>query len=131
LIEPLRERLEQSGLPYVIENVVGAPLRRDVTLCGSMFPGLRVRRHRVFEASFPISEMPLCRHNVQGRVIGVFGDHPDPPRPYRTNCAVDLPNAQDAMGIHWMNWLELCEAIPPAYTEWIGKQLMAALRVPA
>jgi len=128
LIEAVRSRIRfvYTGTPYIIENVVGAPLQADAVLCGSMF-GLRVRRHRIFEASFPLASI-ACDHKNQGPTIGVFGDHPDPPRPYRTNCAINVENARDAMGIDWMTWLELCESIPPAYTEWIGKQLLSALK---
>ena len=127
LVDETRARLVEAAVPYVIENVVGAPLRHDYVLCGSMF-GLRVRRHRIFEvdgAAYGLS--PRCSHKTQGKVIGVFGDHPDPPRPYRTNCAVNVDNARDAMDIDWMTWRELCLSIPPAYTEFIGKQLLAAL----
>ena len=128
LIDPIRARLKACGTPYVIENVIGAPVRPDLLLCGSMF-GLRVRRHRIFEMSmFPLLSM-LCRHDEQRDVIGVFGDHPDPPRPYRTNCAVSVQNARDAMGIDWMTWLELCESIPPSYTQYIGEWMIRELKL--
>jgi len=127
LIEPVRVALLATGKRFIIENVVGAPLRQDVLLCGSMFEGLRVRRHRIFETHGILIPQLRCNHSMQGRVIGVFGDHPDPPRPYRTNCAVNLPNALDAMGISWMTWLELCEAIPPAYTNYIGDHAIKQL----
>ena len=127
LVDAIRDRLEATGTPYVIENVIGAPVRPDLLLCGSMF-GLRVRRHRIFElSSFPLISMP-CRHYEQIDVIGVFGDHPDPPRPYRTNCAVSVQNARDAMGIDWMTWLELCESIPPSYTQYIGEWMLQELK---
>src|SRR5262252_358856 len=71
LYEPVRRRLEASGLPWVIENVIGAPYRQGVVLCGSMF-GLRVRRHRNFEASF-LMLAPACDHATQGRPLGVYG----------------------------------------------------------
>ena len=58
LIEPVREMLMRSGKPYVIENVDGAPLLDPVVLCGTMFKGLRVLRHRLFEANFPIIPPP-------------------------------------------------------------------------
>ena len=61
-IEAVRERLAGSGIPYVIENVPGAPLRSPVMLCGAMFAGLRVYRHRLFEASFPIPAPPEPEH---------------------------------------------------------------------
>lgn len=61
-IPATRARLRATGVPYVIENVPGAPLASPVRLCGSMF-GLDVRRHRLFETSFPV-EVPSCDHSV-------------------------------------------------------------------
>ena len=128
LIAPMRERLAASGIPWVIENVVGAPLIDPILLCGSMFD-LGVRRHRLFESSLPLHVWPVrCNHKQQGKVIGVWGDHPDPPRPYRTNCAVNLATARTAMGMGWTTWRELCQAIPPAYTKFIGEQIINMLR---
>ena len=120
-IEAIRERLVASGVPYVIENVVGAPLKNPVTICGSSF-GLGVRRHRLFEASFPIVRLP-CAHAKTS--IGVYGDHPQISK--GMNRAHTLAQASEAMGIHWMAWQELCEAIPPAYTEHIGAQILATI----
>lgn len=125
LLTPIRERLrrESDGRPYIIENVPGAPLY-GVTLCGSAF-GLRVRRHRVFEANFYIPPLP-CDHRGQGRPVGVYhvlNDHV----PQGGTTAVDLAEAQEAMGIDWMNWADLKEAIPPAYTDYIGQILMATV----
>jgi DNA (cytosine-5)-methyltransferase 1 len=65
LIEEVRELLEDTGLPYVIENVDGAPLRDPVTLCGTMFPGLRVIRHRLFEANWPLVAPPHRRAGIR------------------------------------------------------------------
>ena len=62
LVEPVRDMLAATGKPYVIENVVGSPLKDYVTLCGTMFPGLRVIRHRLFEANFPIPARPHPKH---------------------------------------------------------------------
>ena len=124
LIEPCRDRLVESGLPYVIENVEGAPLIAPLVLCGSMF-GLGVargylRRHRLFECSFPILG-PRCQH--RGVAVGVYGHggHSGKHRMlYRQEAA-------EAMGIDWMNRDELCQAIPPAYTYFVGRRLMEAL----
>jgi DNA (cytosine-5)-methyltransferase 1 len=121
LIEATRERLRESGLPYVIENVVGAPLLAPIRLCGSSF-GLGVQRHRLFESNVPMLA-PSCQH--KGRSIGVYGDHPQVSK--GMNRAKTLSEASEAMGIDWMDWHELCEAIPPAFTEYIGKALLAAL----
>jgi DNA (cytosine-5)-methyltransferase 1 len=129
LIGPTRDLLEASGRPYVIENVEGAPLRHPVLLCGTMFPGLRVIRHRLFEASFPIETPGHGRHPLvfthdkrkahYGRLdqdtsfVQVTGGG---------NCTV--ANARDAMGAGWMTKAELNEAIPPAYGQWIGEQFL-------
>jgi hypothetical protein len=124
LLTPVRPLIQATGLPYVIENVTGAPLE-GVFLCGSSF-GLGVRRHRIFESNLLLLGAP-CQHQAQGRPVGVYhvpGD--DIPKGGKT--ARDVPEAQEAMGIDWMpKWDELKEAIPPAYTEHIGRQLMAHL----
>jgi DNA (cytosine-5)-methyltransferase 1 len=129
LIEPVREMLEASGKPYVIENVEGAPLLDPVVLCGTMFPGLRVLRHRLFEANFPIAVLPHRKHpkvHTFDKRKSHFGKT-DEWRDFVQvtgggNCS--LAAARDAMGIDWMTKGEINEAIPPAYTEFIGKQLM-------
>lgn len=137
LITPSRPLLDQIGLPYVIENVPGAPLKSPVMLCGSSFfengERLGVRRHRHFEVSIPLAGRPNCQHAAQGTPIGVYGDHPDsreffrPDGTRRGAKATSLNQGQRAMGIDWMPWVDLKEAIPPAYTRWIGEQLIAQL----
>jgi DNA (cytosine-5)-methyltransferase 1 len=130
LIEPVREFLIESGLPYVIENVDGAKreLIDPVMLCGSSF-GLRVRRHRWFESNTPILTMP-CQHATQGQPVGVYGDHPDarqvlrPDGRSRGAKATSVDDARDAMGMPWADWAGCAEAIPPAYCEHIGRQLI-------
>jgi DNA (cytosine-5)-methyltransferase 1 len=130
LIEPVREFLIESGLPYVIENVDGAKreLIDPVMLCGSSF-GLRVRRHRWFESNTPIMTMP-CQHKTQGQPVGVYGDHPDARQVLRPNGtsrgakATSVDDARDAMGMPWADWAGCAEAIPPAYTDHIGRQLI-------
>ena len=132
LIEPVREMLIRSELPYIIENVEGAPLIHPVVLCGTMFNGLRVIRHRLFEANFailtpPHGKHPIC-HTFDKRK-GQYG---------KTNEMLDFVSvngggncsvaaARDAMGIDWMTKNELNEAIPPAYTQLIGAQLLTYL----
>ena len=69
LIEPVRDLLEKIGVPYVIENVIGSPLRNAIVLCGSSF-GLRVRRHRVFESNFVLFRLP-CSHQAERPVIAM------------------------------------------------------------
>ena len=115
-----------ADFPHVIENVEGAPLYGATKLCGSSF-GLGVRRHRLFECSFWVLAHP-CDHDRQGRPIGVYHRLGDSiPRGGKT--ADTLDQAQEAMGIDWLPWTALKEAIPPAYTEYIGTeflQLMSA-----
>ena len=133
LIADVREILQSCDLPYVIENVAGARrhMRSPVMLCGSMF-GLSVRRHRYFESSVALIT-PECRHDIQPYPVGVYGDHADavevmrPDGTRRGRKASSLQEAREAMGIPWATWHELAEAIPPAYTEFIGHQLMRSI----
>ena len=123
LLTPMRERLQSWGGEYVIENVKGAPMLDPVMLCGSMF-GLGVRRHRLFESNVPFEPYGPCRHQEQGRPIGVYHTlNDDIPQGGRT--ARTLEEGQAAMGIDWMPWNSLIEAIPPDYTLWIGRQWVA------
>lgn len=131
LLDPTRDLLRASGLPYVIENVPGAPLIEPMTLCGSMF-GLRVRRHRLFESSIPLIAPGGCAHALQGRPVGVYHSMNDQVKGQDRDTgrevlggrtAETLEDGQAAMGIDWMPWNRLILAIPPAYTEWIGRQL--------
>ncbi|HEY5070900.1 MAG TPA: DNA cytosine methyltransferase [Caulobacteraceae bacterium] len=132
LIEPVREMLIDFGLPYVIENVDGAPLLDPVVLCGTMFPGLRVLRHRLFEASFEIVAPPHKKHpkvHTFDRRKSHFGKT-DEWRDFVQvtgggNCS--LASARAAMGIDWMTKGEINESIPPAYTQLVGEQLIRHL----
>ena len=121
LIAPTRAALVASGRPWVIENVAGAPLLAPQALCGSAF-GLRVRRHRLFEMGGFWFLVPPCRHREQGRPVGVYHRLADEV-PHGGRTARTLAEAREAMGIAWMEWDELKEAIPPAYTSLIGAQL--------
>jgi DNA (cytosine-5)-methyltransferase 1 len=129
-IEPTRELLIRSGLPYVMENVPGAPLRTTLRLHGGMF-GLGVSRPRLFETSVVILS-PAAIPTINP--IGVYGKSPDGRRLFtradRTMqyAAASLSEAHDAMGMDWADWHGTKEAIPPAYTEFIGKQLIQALQ---
>lgn len=128
LVDQTRAALETTGLPWIMENVVGSPLRNPLVLCGSSF-GLGVRRHRLFESSELIFGTP-CRHTEVARPIAVYGDHPQSPGEkgtYRVNRARTLAEGQVAMGIDWMPWKRLTQAIPPAYTEHIGRQLLSSI----
>lgn len=131
LVEPVRMMLVEADVPYIIENVEGAPLVNPVILCGTMFPPLRVLRHRLFESNVPLtapihSKHPLvfthdkrkAHYNMLDQDISfvqVTGGG---------NCSV--ANARLAMGITWMNKHELNEAIPPAYTMYLGRQVLGA-----
>jgi DNA (cytosine-5)-methyltransferase 1 len=120
LIEPTRELLKASGKPYIIENVPGAPLFKPVQLCGSSF-GLKVRRHRLFESNLELKGS-VCDHKKQGRPVGIYGSMKDE-IPSGGKTAETIEQAREAMGINWMIWGELVEAIPPVYTEYLGKQV--------
>jgi DNA (cytosine-5)-methyltransferase 1 len=124
LIPQTRSLLAASGLPYVIENVPGAPLLSPIVLCGSSF-GINVRRHRLFECNAALWSSP-CVHG-QTDVVGLYGDHPQDSRSYRMKRAATVEAGQAAIGIDWMPWRSLTQAIPPAYTEFIGEQLLEHL----
>jgi len=147
LIPDTRKLLNASGVPYVIENVVGAPLINPVMLCGSMFGlqtqhGSQLRRHRLFEATFPIEPLK-CKHN-KGSVIGVYGGGQHPERRIPPTICVcghqrgkagtgeehlnfGIQDRRDAMGIQWMTGKELSQAIPPAYSKYIAEQFLKSI----
>lgn len=141
LIPQTRELLEEMGLPYVIENVEYARewMRDPVLICGTMFdPPMEIQRHRLFETNWPL-EPPQwpCRHKLNGR-----DRYPGGRSKSRTGSSrgkvratieigswdIPLAKQREAMGIDWMELEELSEAIPPAYTEFIGHQLMQHVR---
>lgn len=130
LIEPVRELLDQTELPYVIENVQGAPLRRDLTLCGEMF-GLAVLRHRFFELGGWVTDKPAHiphRGRVAGWRHGEYFDGPYFAVYGNGGGKGSVAQWQAAMGIDWTSDRhELAEAIPPAYTEFIGDRLYAEI----
>lgn len=128
LVEPTRVRLEKTGLPWVIENVPGAPLIDPIQLCGTSF-GIPVRRHRLFESNVELTAPP-CDH-------GRFTDRVYPGSSNRPNgrtvanigeYRVPLEEQRRCMQIDWMPLAELSQAIPPVFTERIGKQLLAHVR---
>ena len=137
LIAQTREILIASGKPYVIENVVGAPLLNPFTLCGTMF-GLgthggvaQLHRHRIFETNFSVTPLG-CAHSADADVIGVYGGH------YRNRRrsagknreAKDFTAEQgkQAMEIDWMTGNELSQAIPPAYSYFIACEFLKGNR---
>ncbi len=148
LLTPVRERLKAARISYVIENVPGSPLNGTFMLCGTMFglglPGIaELRRHRYFETNSAFSLVQKCAHG--SGVIGVYGGHGRNRKRiptigvYGGGHGASLHRAEKgqvnftadqerlAMGIPWMTVDELSQAIPPAYTEWIGQQLMEYL----
>jgi DNA (cytosine-5)-methyltransferase 1 len=123
-----RERLQGQPAPWVIENVAGAPLRADFVLCGCMFQLPNLRRERWFESSWQnLSLVPS--HDHRQPCISVVG-HGTPSwvRKKLGRCPT-IKEYRAAMGIDWMNRGELSQAIPPAYSEYIGKFAMQALEV--
>lgn len=122
LVAPTRQLLMTTGVPWVIENVMSAPLWGGVTLCGGMF-GLRTYRHRRFESSefmfqpdHPVhvartSTKKRMRDWMAGMHVSVTGD-------------IGSTIGGLALGIDWMTGNELSQAIPPAYTEYIGRRLL-------
>lgn len=132
LVPATRAMLRASGRHFVIENVEGSHLINPTVLCGTMF-GLgsgdaELWRHRLFETSFPPMLPPPCHHRERPRVIGVYGGHGRDRR--RTVNTQDYSTEQrrEAMGIDWMTGAELSQAIPPAYTKFIGEYLIELLQ---
>lgn len=140
LIGPTRTALLLTGVPYVIENVEGAPLIAPELICGSWFDlgvdGYRLRRHRLFELSWPHSTIAGCQCRGDARpIIDVSGGGPTHAprkdggggRTYKGTVA----QKKAAMAIDWMNGTEIVESIPPAYTEEIGAVFLAQRKVAA
>jgi DNA (cytosine-5)-methyltransferase 1 len=149
LIPATRDALQTSGKPWIMENVEDAPLLNGITLCGATL-GLKVYRHRKFESNILLLAPPHRKH-VQvigsGRMLNdrakanADGWVSLPSKTPRKNGLRDLDNgmvvvaghfagqdeAKAAMGIDWMTRDELAQAIPPAYTFWVGSQLLAYL----
>lgn len=138
LIEPTRELLQKLDVPWVIENVVGAPMNDPVVLCGTMFglgaEGFSLRRHRQFESNIKLAAPRPCNHDRM--TIGIYGGHVRcRSGKYWRNTGADFPGydkkklAMEAMGnTWWMTMNQMSEAIPPAYTRHIGKAFMDVLR---
>jgi DNA (cytosine-5)-methyltransferase 1 len=140
LIAPIRERLEQSGMPWVIENVAFSDIPDALILCGSMF-GLPIRRHRWFASSHLLFAPMACQHTPE--VISLVGNKvrgygtlrtthqyktADGGKKWRESY-LTRAEGRAAMGIDWMTIGELCQAVPPPYTEWIGGQLIEYLKM--
>ncbi len=146
LVEPTRELLKRTGLPWIMENVPGAPLSEPIVLCGSMFDlhvgEWELRRHRLFELDGFSCMTPPCDHRRP--VLGVYGGHArdrrrrvmgvyghgggDPNRNPEKGTSAPIALAREIMGIDWMTAAEISQAIPPAYTEHIGGFLLAEIK---
>lgn len=154
LVGVTRDALEVAGVPYILENVEGSPLRPDVVLCGTMFDlsvtdsaGRRrwLRRHRLFElggwgsGGFGVQpdlcctcqagcSRPACPHRLAGdRAIGVYGSLGDAVPDGGQTCET-LDQARDLMGMPWGSWAAITQAIPPAYTEHLGAAALSEIR---
>lgn len=148
LLGPTRDLLIATGLPWVIENVVGAPMTNYVELCGAAFgleatdedeAPLVLRRHRLFETNWMVWNPPQCecaRYRRAGVMVGgVYGAGPSnraktPWKGYGHRRGGYTPKQHvraELMGIDWMTQAELSQAIPPAYTKWLGERLIASL----
>jgi DNA (cytosine-5)-methyltransferase 1 len=122
LLAPTRDALNGLSVPWVIENVPGAPMRADVKICGCQV-GLKLRRVRWFETSWGHFDLRSpCHH--EGPVVSVVGR--GTPSWVREQLGYNptIADYREAMGIDWMNRNELSQAIPPAYTEMIGLAML-------
>jgi DNA (cytosine-5)-methyltransferase 1 len=142
LIEPIRDLLKSSGIPYIIENVPGSPICANLILCGSMFnlhyQNLMLYRHRLFETGngFELLPFPPTTCNHSAPAISIFGHSVLGAAKQGRAKGYKHPNERKGMGIKvarlvmdcdWMTLGELSEAVPPAYTEFIGRQLIQSI----
>lgn len=130
LIEPTREMLQRywSDVPWVIENVEGAPLIDPITLCGEMFGQTLLHRHRLFESNVPLTQPVHPKHTLSASKAGHW--KPGTAMSVAGHVA-PVALARQIMGIDWTTRDELGEAVPPAYTEYVGAQFMAAIELAA
>ena len=131
-IPQTRRALKDAGLPYVIENVIGSDLRKDLILCGEMF-SLDVVRHRYFETTFKVDQPQHEKHRgrVRGWEHGTYYDGPYRAVYGKGGAKGKIHEWQDAMGIDWTTMRRsIAEAIPPAYTQHIGEALITHLTTP-
>lgn len=135
LLAPTRELLQRSGRPWVIENVMDAPFKWRATICGAALGLPQVSRHRGFEASFLLMGTPCPGHEVLATGSATLGKRyksgvTGVKEINRASVAGHVTGWREAavsMGIDWMTRDELTQAIPPAYTQYIGEQLMQVL----
>lgn len=133
LVPAVRSLLRQTGKPWVCENVPGSPLPTAVELCGASFglgaAGLDLPRHRWFETSFAVMAPP-CQHR-KGKTLGVYGHGTNAWHRDLIGRNITVAEMREAMDIDWMDRATLTQAIPPAYTRFIGEQLLEHLKVSA
>lgn len=131
LVDDTRRALRATGRHWIIENVQNSPIDTHIILCGVSLGLPELARHRHFESDLLLFAQP-CAHRSVPYTIGVYGDVPDGrrvsyPQFRLSRIAKGLPEASRVMGIDWMTWDEIKLAIPPAYTEYIGRQLLQQL----
>lgn len=137
MLAATRTMLDAAGIPWVIENVPGAPMHHGLRLCGTEF-GLRaidhdgtvvaLRRHRYFESNVLLMGAGGCQHEPGIRWAGVYGGNNNgPKRGRKCGYVPRIDIRRQLMGIDWMIRREINLAIPPAYTEHLGHQLIAAI----
>jgi DNA (cytosine-5)-methyltransferase 1 len=129
-IAETREHLRATGLPYVIENVRGAPLLEPTIICGGGLGlkagALQLHRHRYFETNFPMMGVPCAR--IARHTVSVVGNGTPSGNRITIGRNPSIAEKREAMGVGWTTRQELSEAIPPAYTEHIGHYLMAEIK---
>ena len=139
LVAPTREALEATGKPYIIENVVGAPLLDPLMLCGTEFGmtaldvdgvPLKVLRHRLFESNIPLTRRGECDHDPSILTASIYGagggwtpEHRDSPT-RRGGYVPHTDVCRELLGVDWTTKHELSQVVPPAFTEHLGKQLI-------
>lgn len=128
LIEPTRRLLVETGKSYVIENVQGAPLMTQIILCGHSLGLKRIARHRHFESN-QLLFAPPCSHRGKGSIIGVYGRLNNRTIIKKVDGfpssvgASSIEEARNVLGIDWMDDGEIQESVPPAYSEYILRQI--------
>ncbi|MCK9628488.1 MAG: DNA cytosine methyltransferase [Bacteroidales bacterium] len=128
LVAATRELLVATGLPYVIENVKGSPLINPVKINGGSLGlgsgDMDLPRERHFELSFPFNGLIPPPSRQRRHSMGVYGHGTNAWHREKIGRNLRVAEMREAMGIDWMNRNELSQAIPPAYTELIGAQLL-------
>lgn len=121
-----REMLQATGKPWILENVIGAPYGYGIILCGSMFE-MEIQRHRNFETSWLMFQ-PECKHDSwKHRPYTITGRGSKEATEYKHSNHCANRDAGKIMGMEWATWDEIKLAIPPAYSEYLGKYLLNAI----